>query len=143
MLIIPNSATVLMLNSLIRQERTLRLFANDHLPTMDSQRGDLVEVESGKGYAPVPLVPARWEVTAGKPPMATYPKVIFTFTEPVGKVFGYFVTGPTGALDWVERFETGPYLMSEPDDQIKVNPRFELGHVDLWVPDAKLLNERI
>lgn len=132
MLIIPHAATVLMLNNVIRQEHTLRLYTNDVKPTPKSTRGDFSEIPTGKGgYQPVKLVPAQWQIDAGKVgevPVALYPKVTFTFTEGIGKVFGYFVTASNGSLEWVEWFEDGPYEMKHEDDEIKVRPRFGATH---------------
>lgn len=125
MLVIPQSALVLMLARQVRQDRTLRLYVNAQTPTPLSVRGDFTEAH-GAGYAPVTLVPERWEIDSATG-LAMYPKIVFTFTAPLGAVHGYFVTGPTGALEWVEQFDHGPYEMREPDDQIKVTPRYAFG----------------
>lgn len=127
MLIIPHASTVLMLSNLVRQERTLRLYANAAKPTLQSVRGDFMEVPTGSGYAPIVLVPTKWAIDPARPgetPMATYPKQVFRFTEGIGKVHGYFVTNAQGQLDWAEWFENGPYEIREPDDEIKVTPVF-------------------
>lgn len=127
MLIIPHASTVLMLSNLVRQERTLRLYANNAKPSLKSVRGDFTEVVSGKGYAPIVLVPARWAIdpaSPGEAPLATYPKQVFKFSDGVGPVYGYFLTNAQGQLDWAEWFENGPYDIREPDDEIKVTPMF-------------------
>jgi hypothetical protein len=141
MLIMSHASTVLMLSQYVRQARTLRLYSNNVKPTAKSTRGDFTELSVGKGYAPVALVPMRWEVDPKKPtqiPIAEYPKVVFTFTEAVGLVYGYFVTNASGALDWAEWFEDGPYEMKRPDDEIKVTPVFALD----VLTDVTLLSQR-
>jgi hypothetical protein len=127
MVIVPVQSSAALLAEMMRLPRTLRLFVNDVIPGDETGRGDLQEAPGDKGYAAVILVPAQWTITPGKPPLAEYPKVVFTFTGAMGNVYGYFVTAPDGTLRWVERFLDGPVPVRNNDDQIKITPRIVLG----------------
>ena len=126
-IIVPTQAAAALLDELARIPRTLRLFVNDITPTKQTARGDLQEAPGNKGYAAVVLTPANWKITAGDPPLAEYPKIVFTFTGSMGFVYGYFITASDGTLRWVERFDGDPVPIRNADDQIKITPRLLLG----------------
>ncbi len=99
---------------------TLRLFANNYSLTDTTTATNLVEVSAGNGYAPIALTGSSWSAgTSGT--NLTYPQQTWTFTGPVGNIYGYYVTDSSGTLMFAETFPTGPYNVQNNSDVINVN----------------------
>lgn len=108
------------------EDLVLRLFTNDITPKKSDTTATYQEA-SGNGYAQKNLDPSGWTVTETVPPAALHAQQIFSFTGPVGNVYGYFLTRVTsGRIAWAERFANGPYEITRSGDEIKVAPRIEL-----------------
>lgn len=119
------------LNKTAPQDLDLCLYTNNYTPIDASVVGDFTEA-AGNGYALIQLVAANWTITAGAPTEGVYPQQIFTFTGPLGLVYGYFLRERTsGLLKWAERFSGAgaPYNMINNGDQIKVTPKFQFRKV--------------
>ena len=110
-----------LVNKTAPQTLVLRLYTNDYTPVEASVEGSFTEA-SGNGYAAINLTPAsNWAVTPGAPTDAAFPQQVFTFTGPLGNVFGYYITQVTsGKHVWGERFTDGPYNIVNNGDQIKI-----------------------
>lgn len=132
-LVVPNASLVIMLKRILnvseQKDFAIRLYANDYRPSSKSLRSHFKEVKGGS-YKAKKFSPAHWKMIADQddmPVFAEYPEMEWSFDEPIGEVYGYFVTQlPTGELVWAERFENGPYRIQTVGDKIKVTPRLTL-----------------
>ena len=113
------------LEAYVRLAAHVRLFANDHTPSNRDTEGNYREVQ-GHGYAAKALPTDGWSRAVGSPLTCTYPVVVFTFTGPARKMYGYYVTAFGGRLLWAERFPEP--TRDRPEDYIVVNPG---DHIDV------------
>jgi len=106
--VVPNTLEVEILNDVLTNALTLRLYSNNFTPSGSMAIGSFTEVTGG-GYTSFPLTFANWTITAGDPSTALYnASQTFTFTGPTtgpGTIYGYYVTrNSDNALMWAERF---------------------------------------
>jgi len=116
------------------QDLVLRLFVNDVAPAPGDAAGRFVEPQ-GFGYAAVRLKGADWEVVdppapaAGQPRTAPYARArqqAFTFTGPLGDVYGYYLTrAGSGRIAHAERFAAGPIRVVNNGDRIRITARIQ------------------
>jgi len=122
-LVIPNAGKTLALQYILNKTTTteslvLKLYRNDVTPSASTTNSDFSYLSSGNGYAPITLTPSQWSVTSGS---ASYPQQSWTFTGPVGNVYGYaVVTSTTNTVLMAERFLSAPYNVQSNDDAIRV-----------------------
>lgn len=106
---VPQIGTKRILDFLIANTLTLKLFSNDITPSDTDVAASYTEV-SGGGYASKSLTSANWTVTQGDPSDATYNSVqTWTFSAAIGGsgiVYGYFIVDASGNLIWSERFSS-------------------------------------
>ncbi len=107
----------------------LRLFVNDIDPEYEHGVADFEELDKSLYTAEV-LRSTQWQLSLSEEgiPMAVYPEVTFTFTEPGAAVYGYYVTDKNGTVArWAERFEGErvPYNVLREGDVIYVTPKLE------------------
>ena len=106
-LVVPNGQEEKLLDLILNQSISLRLYSNNKTPANTDVVGDYTEV-SGGGYAAVALTFANWVSTAGSPTEATYAThQSFTFTGASASpttVYGYYMTDAAGVLLLAERF---------------------------------------
>lgn len=122
-LTVPNAAETLVLQKLLNQVLTLRLFSNNKTPGETDTVGSYTEVAGG-GYAGKALAYASWTVSEG---VAAYPAQTFTFTGATtapGTIYGYYVTDASGDLLWAERFDASvvPFIPIA-GSKIRITPR--------------------
>lgn len=132
-LVVPNGSEVIMINYILNidapENLSMRLYANNVIPTETSTVATFTEVANGLGYTTggQSLIPGSWSVVSGNPSQAEHTELTWTFTGAAGLVYGYFVTRDTGGeLMWAERFTNGPFNITVNGDQIKVTPRLTL-----------------
>lgn len=129
-LYVPEVGEAVMLQKILNQVLTLRLFSNNHTPAAGDTIGDLTEVTGG-GYAAIVLTYADWVIAGGDPGVALYNAFQdFLFTGPTGgagTIYGYYLTNADNVLMWEERFpaESVPFTPIA-DSLIRVKPRFTL-----------------
>lgn len=99
----------------------LRLYVNDVTPDEADDVSRYVEA-SGYGYQSRVLRGSAWSAPSGNAPAEiTYPEQVFTFTGPLGEVYGYYLTRGTPArLEGAERFTNGPYRIEHAAHQIEI-----------------------
>lgn len=105
----------------------LRLFKNDHTPTLDDSLGNYVECDFD-GYARIAFLDGTWQ----SPSLAnhvytiSYPTpFIYDVTatpSPTQTVYGYYVVRENAELYWSERFETPRVLAL--NDSITLEAKF-------------------
>ncbi len=128
-LIVPDAVEVIVLNFLLTNALTLRLYGNDVTPVGTTTVSAFTEIVGG-GYANKPLTFANWTVTAGDPSVAVYSATqVWTFTDVInspGSVYGYYVTrNSDNQLMWAERFPAILVPFAPINGSIiKVLPRF-------------------
>jgi hypothetical protein len=106
------------------QDFLLKLFTSDLEPSATDDASRYREA-NGHGYRAIQLHGSRWTITTTPPIQATYPQQTFSFTGPLGKVFGYFVVqAQSGTLMWAARFPS-PFIAAQ-QNQIKISPIFAL-----------------
>lgn len=111
-------------NKSVPENLVLCLYTNNITPAETDVTATYTEA-AGNGYGNVQTVGANWTVTEGAPSLAEYAQQTFTFTGPLGAVYGYFMKRVTsGRIAWAERFTDGPYNIVNNGDQIKVTPKF-------------------
>lgn len=122
-LVIPNAGKTLALQYILNKTTSteslvLKLYRNDVTPSASTTNSDFSYLSSGNGYAPITLTPAQWSITGGA---ASYPQQSWTFTGPVGNVYGYaVVTATSNTVLMAERFLSAPYNVQSNDDAIRV-----------------------
>lgn len=127
-LVVPNSAEAKfaenITNKTAPENWTLKLFTNNITPGETDTAATYTEA-TGNGYSAHAMTAANWTATGGNPTSMAYPEVTFTFTGPLGNVYGYFIVGTTsGEIKYAERFTNGPYNIQNNGDQIKITPNF-------------------
>ncbi len=126
--IVCNEGYVAILTALVRSGLTLRLFANDRRPHVRDRRQDYHEA-AVLGYAPVPLDPARFTITApmhakdgDTPARAVFDEVEWIFGQPAGGfIYGYYITTADGTVVAVERFDH-PFEVVNRRDRLAIIP---------------------
>lgn len=102
----------------------LKLFTNNYTPTPSASSLDFTEATGG-GYVEKTLTTSAWVFSNG---IATCPSQLWTFTAPVGNVYGfYLVRSTSGDVVAAERFTSGPYNVSNDGDTITVNLALNIG----------------
>lgn len=129
-LVVPNNSEVVMLRYILNIENPenliMKLFVNDVVPNEGTTEASFVEA-SGNGYTEQNLLPGNWGIVAGDPSVAEHSELTWTFTGPLGLVYGYYVVrDASDDLLWAERFTNGPYNVQQNGDQIKITPRLTL-----------------
>lgn len=127
-LIVPDAVEVIVLNFLLTNPLTMRLYGNNKTPAHGDSTAGYTEI-SGGGYISKPLIFSGWTVTAGEPSVAVYsPSQSWPFTgiiDAPGSIYGYYVTRDSDSqLMWAERFASILVPFSPIDGSvIKVLPR--------------------
>ena len=106
----------------------LRLYISDTTPAETDTAATYTEA-TFTGYAAITLTPANWVITEGAPGDATYPQQTFTSSanQTPQTVYGYYLTRVTsGRIAWAERFPSGPYVIANNGDNVKVTLKFTL-----------------
>src|SRR5437773_2867268 len=101
------------LELIVAQKLSLRVYTNDHEPTPATSMADLVEPRGRTGYKPRTLDSGLWTIVEsgdeGVASYAQYQKEVFQFDSPPLDLFGYFVQTNDETLMWAERFPDGPW----------------------------------
>lgn len=137
-LIVPNVGTARVLNILFKSnisvETCVRLFTNDHIPTVNDVSTSYNQPLGG-GYTRQSLAANNWTINTTNPSEIIYNSFVeFDFTGPIGgtNIYGYMIWDPQGIFD--------PLLLAErfPDDEvpfvpengaiIRVKPRMTLAY---------------
>jgi len=128
-LYVPEASLATMLEKILNQSLTLKLYSNNVIPSAADTTATYTEV-SGGGYVSKTLTFANWVITPGGPAVALYNAFQDWFftgaTDAPGTIFGYFVIQTTGGLLlWAERFPaaTIPFV-SQNGSLIRIKPRF-------------------
>ena len=108
-LVVQEIGTKRILDFLIANTLTLKLYSNNITPAVTDVASTYTEVTGG-GYASKSLTAANWTVTQGNPSTAEYNSVqTWTFTGAIGgstNAYGYFIVDSGGNLIFSERFST-------------------------------------
>lgn len=103
---------------------TYRLYINDYTPTDTSILANFQEA-GFPGYAGDSNI--VWNPALQANGRAEIEAAAITFTCTGGgaaeSVYGYYVTDTGGALLFAERFDDGPYVMSQNQDEITITPK--------------------
>jgi len=123
-LVVPDQGENIILEVIVNktppQDPLLKLFTNDVTPGESDTEATYTEA-SGYGYGAKALTGANWNPASGG--SISHPQQIFTFTGPLGNVYGYYIVQATsGKLIWVERFAGAPYNIQNNGDEIKITP---------------------
>lgn len=95
----------------------LKLFTNNPSLSINDTVSTYIEA-SGGGYVYKTLSATLWAVSGN---IAAYPAQTWTFTGPVGNIYGYYVVrATTGDLIFSEKFSGGPYNVQTNGDNISV-----------------------
>lgn len=126
---VPQVGLARMLDEIIADTLTIRLFSNNHTPAATDTSADYTEVAGG-GYAAIPLVSASWTTVAGNPSSTTYATYQqFDFTGPTtspGTVFGYYITRASGEVVYAQLlYPTNPIVPIN-TVYVKVKPKITL-----------------
>lgn len=101
------------------EDLVLRLYTNDVEPGESDEARKYIEAK-GYGYAAVQLRAGDWTILEGPPAAARAAQKTFTFTGPLGKVYGYYLTrAHNGRLAYAERFPA-PQEVASNGDRIKI-----------------------
>lgn len=127
---VPSSSRARMLASIVNktspEDLVLKLFTNDIVPRDDDDNLSYAEA-TGFGYAPITLDGKKWRDEKGPPVSVQYAQQVFSFTGPIGKLYGYYlVQEKSQKLMWAERFSDGPYHVVYAGSKIEVTPRLEM-----------------
>lgn len=126
-LVLPAQGESAMLTAFFAGNMTLHLYTNNYTPVKATTELSVTEA-SGNGYATKALTGGAWTQSGSAPTQAAYAQQTFTFTGPLGNVYGYYVTRDSDSkLQFAERFSDGPYNVVNNGDQIKVTPQFTQG----------------
>lgn len=129
-LLVPSVGEAAMLDLILNQTLTLKLFSNNRTPAEGDTAASYTEV-SGGGYANKSLLSAGWSITTGDPTYALYTAQDFTFTgatDAPGTIYGYYVVDGSNVLLWVERFAPAVVPFTPVNGSIiRITPRIELG----------------
>jgi hypothetical protein len=116
--IVPEASQADMLEDILRDPCTIRLYIND--PGVSPTAADFQEAEGG-GYAAKPMRAKGWDMSRA-PMLASYPKQEWRFSGPAGVVRGYYVTrNSDGKLRWFDPLPGGPMNILNDGDQIAVS----------------------
>ena len=116
----------LIVNAALPENLVLKLFTNDIVPRDHDDNLSYAEA-IGFGYAHITLDGKKWKQEKGPPVSVQYAQQTFSFTGPIGKLYGYYlVQEKSEKLMWSERFADGPYHIVYPGSKIEVTPRLEM-----------------
>lgn len=128
-LLVPNVGEVKMLNLILDQDLTLKLYSNDKTPAEGDTASSYTEVAGGN-YSSKDLLFANWTITSGNPSFGVYLSQDFNFTDSTdspGTIYGYYVVNDDGVLMWAERFPALVLPFSPVNGSIvRITPRFEV-----------------
>jgi len=131
-LVLPNvgesDALAAIVGKAAAENLVLHLYTNDVTPGETDTTASYTEA-TFTGYAAITLTAANWVVTEGAPSNAAYPQQTFTSSadQTSQAVYGYYLTRVTsGRIAWAERFPSGPYVIANNGDNIKVTLNFTL-----------------
>jgi hypothetical protein len=131
-LLLPNNgegdALAAIVGKAAAENLVLRLYTSDTTPAETDTTATYTEA-TFTGYAAITLTASSWTVTEGAPGNAAYPQQTFTSSadQAPQSVYGYYFTRVTsGRLAWAERFPSGPYVIANNGDNVKVTPKFTL-----------------
>lgn len=131
-LLLPNNgegdALAAIVGKAAAENLVLRLYTSDTTPAETDTTATYTEA-TFTGYAAITLTASSWTVTEGAPSNAAYPQQTFTSSadQSPQSVYGYYFTRVTsGRLAWAERFPSGPYVIANNGDNVKVTPKFTL-----------------
>ena len=104
----------------------LHFYVNNHTPADADTVSDYTEMSTW-GYSSFTLTGASWTFTAGEPSHMDYAEQVFTSSGSAASVtvYGIYVTGPSGVLEWVEAFATG-FVVNTSGQVIGYTPYFSL-----------------
>lgn len=125
-LVLVNGGSKRILDFLVANDLTLRLYSNNKTPAISDIAADYDNV-SGGGYAQITLTQNNWTVSAGNPSIALYNFFVEFFftgiTNAPFTIYGYYVLDSLGNLMWAERFPVVPFTPQD-GSLISVRPRF-------------------
>ncbi len=131
-LLLPNNgegdALAAIVGKAAAENLVLHLYTSNTTPSETDTTATYTEA-TFTGYAAITLTASSWTVTEGAPSNAAYPQQTFTSSadQAPQSVYGYYFTRVTsGRLAWAERFPSGPYVIANNGDNVKVTPNFTL-----------------
>ena len=117
-ILVPSVGDKLMLQYVLNNNLTLRLYSNNYTPDKTSTISSFTEATESipsPAYAAIPLIFSNWTISTDPVShltTAAYPKQIFYFNG--GKVvYGYYITNSSEVL-YTERFTTAPFTLPTP-----------------------------
>src|SRR3990167_3121364 len=106
-IVVPDVAEGEMLELILNQALSLKLFSNNVTLANTNTASSFTEVAGG-GYASKSLTFANWIITTGSPSNGTYDShQTWTFTGATnspGTIYGYYITDAAGVIFYAERF---------------------------------------
>lgn len=122
---------LLVLESIIKDNLTLRLFLNGTHPSKTMIFKDFIEVKGG-GYKPQEMLRSDWDFKDINGRLAVvHPTVFFVFMSAVkDEIYGSYGTKTVDGKEkviWAERFQDGPYIVLNRGDDVTVDPTIKLG----------------
>ena len=121
-LVMNDQSSMSVLRNFVAEDFVIRLFVNNVNPKPTDAADSFVECSRG-GYAPITLTGGQWQERGN---VVSYPAQKFTFTGPVGPVYGYFCTRADGTITHAERFMDGPYRVENDGDSIAITPTLSI-----------------
>jgi hypothetical protein len=108
-IVYPNIGTEKILDFLVANSMSLKLFSNNIVPAITDVLATYTEVAGG-GYAAITLASANWTTTAASPSTALYSALQqFSFTGPTNApstIYGYYIVQGSNLI-LAERFPAG------------------------------------
>lgn len=129
-LYVPKVGLIRMLNEIIADTLTLRLFSNNHTPAAGDTSASYTEV-TGSGYSAQSLTSANWTTTSDNPSYTTYNSfVTFSFTGAPGDIYGYYITRASGEVVAAQLFPVANRPFAPVNGStIAIKPRLTLDNV--------------
>lgn len=119
-LVVSNLRKQRVLESVLDQTLSIRLFSNDVIPDPTSTTASFVDF----GADPHVMILADWNIQPdGLTTLAA--TITWSFAFALGEVYGYYVTNAANELEWAERFSAAVVpFMSVDGASIQIVPRF-------------------
>lgn len=110
------------LDQYVRMAKIAKLFTGAGLQV------DALQEISGGGYAPHEILTGRWEMSnRGAIITATYPEVLWRFTEPIETpITGFYVADKDGQILWWERFAEPAFEAKRKNDSVAIDISVEI-----------------
>lgn len=117
----------LMLNKVPPTNPVLRLYSNPSGPVDENTDvGNLTEVATSTGYAPITLPGSGWTITTlNNNTTAVHPQVTFTFNTSV-QARGIYVTNASNQMLWMEKFDGDGFTLPGSGGEIAIDPTVTL-----------------